>query len=78
MMRLPGDCHYYQVFLGHAYSALTRFVWKFDEVATGDGGILLLTGSHKEAFPAPQTVFNAKSRFMWDTYSCPEGFFNFY
>ena len=72
MMRLPGDCHYYQAFPGHAYSALTRIVWEFNEVATGDGGTLLLTGSHKAAFPAPQTVFNAKSD-LWDTYSCPEG-----
>ena len=72
MMRLPGDCHYYQAFPGHAHSALTRVVWELNQVATGDGGTLLLTGSHKAAFPAPQAVFSPESD-LWDTYSCPEG-----
>ena len=72
MMRLPGDCHYYQAFPGRAYAGMTRIVWELNEVGEDDGGTLLLSGSHKAAYPAPEEIFNADSS-LWETYACPAG-----
>ena len=72
MMRLPGDCHHYQAFPGHAYAGMTRIVWELNEVARDDGGTLLLSGSHKAAYPAPEEIFSADSS-LWETCACPAG-----
>ena len=72
MMRLPGDCHHYQAFPGHAYAGMTRIVWELNEVGRGDGGTLLLSGSHKAAYPAPEEIFSAGSS-LWETCACPAG-----
>ncbi|MFL2541568.1 MAG: hypothetical protein ACJ0UT_06300, partial [Candidatus Latescibacterota bacterium] len=36
------------------------------------GGTLLISGSHKAAYPAPASVFDLDSP-IWDTYVCPAG-----
>lgn len=72
MMRLPGDCHHYQAFPGRAYAGMTRIVWELNDVGENDGGTLLLTGSHKAAYSAPDEIFTAESP-LWDTCSCPAG-----
>ena len=72
MMRLPGDCHHYQAFPGHAYAGMTRIVWELNEVGRDDGGTLLLSGSHKAAYPAPEEIFSADSS-LWETCACPAG-----
>ena len=72
MMRLPGDCHHYQAFPGRAYAGMVRIVWELNEVAEDDGGTLLLSGSHKAAYPAPEEIFSADCP-LWETYACPAG-----
>ncbi|MBM3277631.1 MAG: phytanoyl-CoA dioxygenase family protein [Candidatus Handelsmanbacteria bacterium] len=72
MMRLPGDSHEYRCFPGKAYSGLTRVVWELNPVYQGDGGTLLLPGSHKAAYPAPKSIMQPDSP-LWVDYECPAG-----
>lgn len=67
-----GDSHMYQMLPNKIYSGLTRVVWEMHDVEKGDGGTLLLSGSHKSAFEKPDAVYGEDSE-MWDTYSCPAG-----
>lgn len=46
---------HYHVTGGHIYSALTVIVVELNPVGIGDGGTMFLPGSHKSAFPVPQT-----------------------
>ena len=68
----PGNSHVYRCHPGAANSGLTRAVWELNPVQKGDGGTLLLTGSHKAAFPAPQSLQDRHSP-LWEDYSCPAG-----
>ena len=72
LLRFPGDSHHYQCIPGKAHSGLSRVVWELNAVDKGDGGTLLVTGSHKAVFPAPDALQDP-SWPNWDTYSCPEG-----
>lgn len=72
MFRLPGDCMEYHCIPGKAYLGLTRVVWEFNPIENGDGGTLFVSGSHKAAFSAPESLHDPNSA-LWDTYSCPAG-----
>jgi hypothetical protein len=72
MFRFAYDSHHYQCIPGKAFSALTRVVWELTPVRHGTGGTLLATGSHKAAYPSPESTQDPTSA-VWDTYSCPAG-----
>ena len=67
-----GNSHIYQMQPGRIHAGLTRVVWELNEVGPGDGGTLLMTGSHKAAFPRPEAVSDRDSD-LWETYTCPAG-----
>ena len=67
-----GNSHMYQMLPGKVHAGLTRVVWELNEVAPGDGGTLLLSGSHKTAFPRPEEVSGRDSQ-LWESYACPAG-----
>jgi hypothetical protein len=67
-----GNSHIYQMQAGRIHAGLTRVVWELNEVEAGEGGTLFLSGSHKAAFPRPQSVSGRDSS-LWETYSCPGG-----
>ena len=72
LFRMPWDSHFYRCIPGKAWSGLTRVVWEFNPVKKGQGSTLFVPGSHKAAYPAPETVRDPEST-MWETYSCPPG-----
>ena len=72
LLRFPGDAHYYNAFPGKGYSPHTRIVWELNEVKKGQGGTLLVTGSHKSVYTAPPEIQNPDSD-IWSTYGCPPG-----
>ena len=72
MLRFPGDVHYYNAFPGKGYSPHTRIVWELNEVKKGQGGTLLVTGSHKSVYTAPPEIQNPDSD-IWTTYGCSPG-----
>ena len=72
LLRFPGDVHYYNAFPGKGYSPHTRIVWELNEVKKGQGGTLLVTGSHKSVYTAPPEIQNPESD-IWSTYGCPPG-----
>ena len=51
-----GNTHVYQAQRGQVHSGLTRVVWELNPVKHGMGGTLLLSGSHKTAFPMPPDI----------------------
>ena len=67
-----GNSHIYQMQPGRIHAGLTRVVWELNEVGPGDGGTLMLSGSHKTAFPRPESLSGRESE-LWETYTCPEG-----
>lgn len=72
LFRMPWDSHFYRCIPGKAWSGLTRVVWEFNPVKKGQGGTLFVPGSHKAAYPAPETIHDSESE-MWETYECPPG-----
>lgn len=66
-----GSSHKYQMHKGEMHAGLTRVVWELNEVRHGDG-TMFLSGSHKSAYPRPETLSGRESE-LWDTYSCPAG-----
>ncbi len=72
LLRFPGDVHYYNAFPGKGYSPHTRIVWELNDVKKGQGGTLLVTGSHKSVYTAPGEIQNPDSD-VWSTYGCPGG-----
>ena len=72
LFRMPWDSHFYRCIPGKAWSGLTRVVWEFNPVKKGQGSTLFVPGSHKAAYPAPETVRDPEST-MWETYGCPPG-----
>ncbi len=72
LLRFPGDVHYYNAFPGKGYSPHTRIVWELNEVKKGQGGTLLVTGSHKSVYTAPSDIQDPNSD-IWSTYGCPGG-----
>ncbi|MEE2658194.1 MAG: phytanoyl-CoA dioxygenase family protein [Candidatus Latescibacterota bacterium] len=67
-----GNSHIYQMLPGRVHSGLTRVLWELNEVREGDGGTLLLSGSHKAAFPRPESLSGRDSE-LWESYVCPAG-----
>lgn len=72
LFRPPWESHYYRQVPGRAWSGLTRVVWELNPVKMRKGGTLLISGSHKAAYPAPASAFEEDSP-IWDTYECPAG-----
>ncbi len=67
-----GNSHKYQMLPEQVHSGLTRVVWELNEVAEGDGVTMFLSGSHKAAFPRPESLYGRDSD-LWETYRCPAG-----
>ena len=55
-----------------AHTCLTRALWELNPVGKRQGGTLFVSGSHKAAFTAPDSLGALDSPF-WDTYECPAG-----
>ncbi len=72
LYRLPGDVHYYQAFPGKGHSPHNRVVWELNPVKMRQGGTLLVTGSHKSVYTAPEEIQDPLSD-VWSTYECPAG-----
>jgi hypothetical protein len=72
LLRFPGDSHTYHCIPGKANSGLTRVVWELNPVEKGAGGTLLVTGSHKAVYTAPDAI-NDPDADIWETYGCPAG-----
>ena len=69
--RFPGDTHFYHSVPGKSHAGLTRVVWELNPVCEGDG-TLIVSGSHKAAYPAPDSIHDQHSA-IWDDYTCPAG-----
>ena len=54
------------------FSALTRVVWELNEVEAGNGGTLLMSGTHKANFAVPE-CHRVKESGLFETYSCAPG-----
>ncbi len=72
LMRLPGDVHFYNSFPGRSFCPHFRVVWELNPVKERRGGTLLVTGSHKSVFTAPDEIQEPSSD-IWTTYACPAG-----
>ena len=72
LFRLPGDSHLYRCVPGRGWSGLTRVLWELTEVTVQTNSIRFIAGSHKAAYPIPETVQNPNSS-LWETYECPPG-----
>ncbi|MCY3681377.1 MAG: phytanoyl-CoA dioxygenase family protein [Gemmatimonadetes bacterium] len=72
LFRFAIDSHHYQCIPGKAYSGLTRVVWELAPVQKGKGGTLVVSGSHKAVYAAPESIRDPNSP-IWDTYECPAG-----
>ena len=72
MLNFPGNSHTYHLHYDKAHSGLTRVVWELNPVRKGCGGTMFLTGSHKGAFPAPQSTADPDSP-LWEDYDLPRG-----
>ena len=64
---LAYNCHN-----GRIYSGLTRVVWELNPVEEGDGGTLLMSGSHKGNFGIHKNHMDFDSP-MFESYTCPPG-----
>ncbi|MEM7031552.1 MAG: phytanoyl-CoA dioxygenase family protein [Chloroflexota bacterium] len=73
MFRPPWDSHYYRCVPGKAWSGLTRVIWELNPVQHRQGGTLFITGSHKSAYPVPDSTRLDEQSPVWDTYGCPAG-----
>ena len=69
--RFPGDTHFYHSVPGKSHAGLTRVVWELNPVYDGDG-TLVVSGSHKAAYPAPDSIHDQNSP-VWSDYNCPAG-----
>lgn len=67
-----GNSHMYQAQPGRIHAGLCRVVWEINDVSCGQGGTLLLSGSHKTAFKRPDSLCGRDSE-LWETYECPGG-----
>lgn len=72
LMRLPGDVHFYNAFPGKSFCPHLRVVWELNPVQKMKGGTLLVTGSHKSVYTAPDEIMDPDSS-VWTTYDCPAG-----
>ncbi len=72
LMRLPGDVHFYNSIPGKSFCPHMRVVWELNPVQKKKGGTLLVTGSHKSVYTAPDEIMDPESS-VWTTYGCPAG-----
>ena len=72
LWRMPGDSHNYHCLPGKANSGLTCVVWELNDVEKGGGGTLVLSGSHKAVFLAPESLQDPAAP-LWTSYACPAG-----
>ncbi|MDA1193342.1 MAG: phytanoyl-CoA dioxygenase family protein [Candidatus Poribacteria bacterium] len=72
MMRFEGDSHLYRCVPGCVHSGLTRVVWELNGADKDGGATLVVSGSHKGEFPAPESIRDQHSP-LWDSYTCPPG-----
>ena len=72
LMRLPGDVHFYNSFPGKSFCPHFRVVWELNPVKKRQGGTMLVSGSHKSVFTAPDEIQDPTSD-IWTTYECPAG-----
>ena len=73
LFNFVGNCHTYQHQLGQVNAGLVRVVWELNEVQKGDSGTLLLSGSHKAAYPRPDSTNTDRNHPLYESYSCPPG-----
>lgn len=72
LFRLPGDSHIYRCVPGRSWSGLTRVIWELSGVMKEENSFQFITGSHKSAYAAPETVKTNDSS-LWETYDCTPG-----
>lgn len=72
LYRFPGDVHFYNAFPGKAFCPHMRVVWELNPVKYKQGGTLLVSGSHKSVYTAPDEIMDPNSD-IWTTYECPAG-----
>ncbi|MEM7533914.1 MAG: phytanoyl-CoA dioxygenase family protein [Chloroflexota bacterium] len=73
LLRPPWDSHYYRCVPGKVWSGLTRVVWELNPVKYRQGGTLFISGSHKAAYPVPESARLDEQSPIWESYSCPAG-----
>lgn len=71
LLNFAGNSHLYQMRHGKVFAGLMRVVWELNGVPAG-GGTMMLSGSHKTAFPRPQSLSERNSP-LWEKYTCPPG-----
>lgn len=69
LYRLPGDVHFYNSFPGKSFCPHMRVVWELNPVKYRQGGTLLISGSHKAVYTAPDEILDPDSD-VWTTYEC--------
>jgi hypothetical protein len=57
---------------GKIFAGLTRVIWEFNDVNSGDGGTLIMSGTHKSDFPIPKSL-SGKDSALFESYACPAG-----
>jgi hypothetical protein len=57
---------------GNIYAGVTRIIWELVDVAKTDGGTLIMSGTHKSAFPVPKSL-SEKDSPLFESYECPAG-----
>lgn len=72
LYRLPGDVHFYNAFPGKSFCPHMRVVWELNPVKYRQGGTMLITGSHKAVYSAPDEIQDPDSD-VWTTYECGPG-----
>ena len=69
---VQGDGHYYSQVPGKAGPSLTCVIWELEDIGAGGGGTIFIDGSHKAAYPVPESTNNIDST-LWSRYTCPAG-----
>ena len=72
MYAFVGNSHIYQSVPGRVHAGLTRVIWELNEVRPGNRASVLLSGSHKAAYPRPPST-NDVDHPLYESYACPAG-----
>jgi hypothetical protein len=62
----------YRAAEGQIFAGTTRVTWELNDVNPGDGGTLIMSGTHKSAFKVPPSL-SGKDSPLFETYACPAG-----